>query len=163
MTPKATRPHMPGYGIRESRKGLLPWKWAAERLTKGRNYWISTTRPDGRPHTMPVWGVWVANAFYFSTSRTSRKGRNLAANPQCVICSDRGHDAVVLEGSAEEVTDTRLFKKVDKVYFAKYKWHLDREQGPLFVVRPAAAFGFIESNDFTATATRWKFEGDHTS
>ena len=54
--PKASRPHMPGYGILDanSGKGLLPWSWATERLAKARNYWVATTRPDGNPHAMPV-------------------------------------------------------------------------------------------------------------
>ncbi len=80
--PQAGRPQMPGYGIADanSGSGLLPWNWAVERLQKARNYWISTTRPDGRPHAMPVWGVWYDNQFYFSTGRESRKARNLAVN-----------------------------------------------------------------------------------
>jgi hypothetical protein len=56
--PKASRPYMPGYGILDAKSGsgLLPWSVAVERLTEARNYWIATTRPDGRPHAMPVWG-----------------------------------------------------------------------------------------------------------
>ena len=80
-TPKPSRPQMPGYGLPEHSKGLLPWKWAEQRLAKSHNYWISTVRPDGRPHTMVVWGLWLANVFYFSTGRDSRKTHNLKANP----------------------------------------------------------------------------------
>ncbi len=34
--PRASRPYMPGYGILDaaSGKGLLPWSWASERLTR---------------------------------------------------------------------------------------------------------------------------------
>jgi len=53
------RPHIPGYGIPTHTEGLLPWSFALERLEKARNYWVATTRPDGRPHTVPVWGVLV--------------------------------------------------------------------------------------------------------
>src|SRR6185436_4379740 len=86
-TPKASRPQMPGYGIENAKsgKGLLKWKWAADRLTKARNYLFTTVRHDGRPHVMPIWGVWLENAFYFSTGRTSVKARNLAKNPNCVL------------------------------------------------------------------------------
>jgi hypothetical protein len=57
--PKASRPHMPGYGIvpADSGDGLLEWAWAVERLNRSRNYWIATARPDGRPHVAPVWGT----------------------------------------------------------------------------------------------------------
>ncbi|MGH9864330.1 MAG: hypothetical protein ACRD4H_02825, partial [Candidatus Acidiferrales bacterium] len=55
--PRATRPNMPGYGISSTKKGMLPWKWAADRLRKSRQYWIVTVRPDRRPHVMPIWGL----------------------------------------------------------------------------------------------------------
>src|SRR5213078_895996 len=73
--PRASRPHMHGYGIldADSGKGLLPWTWATERLAKARNYWVSTSRPDGNPHLMPVWGIWLDDAFCFSTGTKSRK------------------------------------------------------------------------------------------
>ncbi|MEI6136703.1 MAG: pyridoxamine 5'-phosphate oxidase family protein [Chloroflexota bacterium] len=32
---------------------------ALARLRTAMNYWIATTRPDGRPHAAPVWGVWL--------------------------------------------------------------------------------------------------------
>ena len=54
---------------------------------------------------MPVWGVWLDDTFYFSTGRKSRKGRNLAANAACTITNDDAEDAVIVEGSAEEVKD----------------------------------------------------------
>src|ERR1700720_4522180 len=92
--PKASRPHMPGYGILDADKGkgLLPWTWAVERLSKARNYWVATTRPDGNPHAMPVWGVWIDDAFHFSTGTQSRKARNLVHNPNCVVGCELGPD-----------------------------------------------------------------------
>ncbi len=76
-----TRPDMPGYGIHLGGEGMLPWSHVSERMSAARNYWIGTTRPDGRPHATPVWGVWVDETFYFGTGERSRKGRNLAADP----------------------------------------------------------------------------------
>jgi len=157
--PKASRPHMPGYGIVAANKGrgLLPWSWAAERLSKAHNYWIATTRPDGRPHAMAVWGVWFDGAFYFSTGRKSRKARNLAKNPRCVVCTERAEEPVILEGVAKEVTDPSLMKRVGAPYKAKYKWELDPSLGPIFAVRPQVAFGLTEG-DLPGTATRWVFD-----
>src|SRR5262249_30402659 len=103
--PKASRPHMPGYGIMDADKGsgLRTWKWATERLEKAKTYWISSTRSDGRPHVMPVWGVWLDAAFCFSTGKDSRKARNLAINPNCVTSCEVGDVAIILEGVAELV------------------------------------------------------------
>src|SRR3989440_12668763 len=97
-TPKATRPHMPGYGLPRSKKGILPWKWAEDRLKKSREYWIATTRPDRRPHVMVIWALWFDGALYFSTGSTSVKARNLAKNPYCTMCSDKAAEAVIVEG-----------------------------------------------------------------
>ena len=80
--PAAGRPVMPReYRIRKGSKDLLAWSHVEERMSKAHNYWVSTTRPDGRPHVMPVWGVWIERRFYFGTDRRSRKGRNLARQP----------------------------------------------------------------------------------
>src|SRR5205807_1130728 len=100
--PRASRPHMPGYRLRgpDEGTGLLPWAWAEERLAASRNYWVVTTWPDGRPHTMPVWGIWDAGAVWFCTGGRSRKARNLAADPRCVVATEDALNPVVVEGSA---------------------------------------------------------------
>ena len=79
MTPIASRPYMPGYGVEppDGGMGLLPWSWAEERLIASHEYWLATVRPDGRPHLMPVWGVWSDGSLWFSSSEGSRKARNL--------------------------------------------------------------------------------------
>lgn len=160
-SPKASRPHKPGYGISdaESGTGLLPWKWAEERLKKSHNYWISTTRPDGRPHVMLVWGLWLNDLFYFSTGRTSRKGRNLEKNPNCVVCTEVAEEAVIVEGAVEEVADSDVIGKFVEDYDRKYHWKVDPKMGPIFTVRPRVAFGFWEA-DFPGSATRWNFEAE---
>jgi nitroimidazol reductase NimA-like FMN-containing flavoprotein (pyridoxamine 5'-phosphate oxidase superfamily) len=157
VTPKAGRPHMPGYGVPRSRKGLLSWTWAERRLTGSHNYWLVTVRPNGRPHAMPVWGVWLDGAFHFSSGRRSRKTRNLARNPRCVVCTDRAHEAVIVEGAARKVKNETQLARVARPYHAKYKpWTLDRELGPVYQVRPRVVFGMHEKR-FVSAATRWRF------
>jgi hypothetical protein len=162
--PKATRPRMPGYGLPKSNKGLLPWKWAADRLTKSRQYWIVTVRPEGRPHVMLVWGLWLNEAFYFSTGSQSRKARNLDANPECVICSQESEEAVIVEGRAERLRDVPAIRDFLARYERKYKFDLSgmakdmiELKEPVFVVHPRVAFGLWEKK-FATSATRWKFE-----
>ena len=96
---------MPGYGMPTGAKGLLPWKWAEERLRSSHNYYVMTVRPDATPHAMPVWGIWVDDRFYFSTGAKSRKARNLTANASCVICTENAAEAVVVEGTALAMDD----------------------------------------------------------
>jgi uncharacterized pyridoxamine 5'-phosphate oxidase family protein len=162
--PKATRPYIPGYGLPKSAKGLLPWKWAEERLKNSRQYWIATTRPDGRPHVMVIWGLWMDGLLYFSTGAESRKARNLAKNPQCTICTDRADEAVILEGTVETERQAERIRDFVALYEKKYKWKLG-EMGenlttlkdPLFYLRPKVAFGLWEKK-FDSSATKWIFE-----
>ena len=161
--PRASRPDIPGYGIKDanSGKGLLPWSWATERLASAHTYFIATTRPDGRPHVMPVWGIWLEGAFYFSSGRTSRKAQNLSANPRCVVSTEHNGESVILEGIAEETHDKTVRQRCDKTYSEKYHWDMEANDEPFFVVRPCVAFGFIENDGlFTSTATRWIFDRD---
>src|SRR5438132_12653920 len=129
-TPKASRPHMPGYGLPKGTKGLLSGQGAERLLTRSHNYWLITVRPDARPHAMIVWGVWTDGRFLFSTGRQSRKARNLSANPSCVVATDRAADAVIVEGAASEVTDAAVIERAADPYHRKYKpWKLDPEMG----------------------------------
>ena len=153
---------MPGYGILDANdgEGLLPWEWALERLSVSHNYLVATTRPDGRPHVMPVWGLWLDGAFYFSTGRQSRKARNLGANPYCVVSTERADEAVIVEGVAQEITDRAQLRPFYEAYKPKYDWDLE-EMGfadePVYIVRPRVVFA-IRERDFTSSATRWVFD-----
>ena len=145
---------MPGYGLPRGTKGLLPWRWAETRLTRSHNYWLMTVKPDATPHAMLVWGIWADRRFYFSTGRESRKARNLAANPACTIGTERADEAVIVEGTATEVRDTKRIEKLGAVYYRKYRpWKLDPSMGPVFEVVPRVIFGLREKT-FKA-ATRW--------
>jgi uncharacterized pyridoxamine 5'-phosphate oxidase family protein len=154
--PAAGRPNLPNYGISENRKDLLPWKWAEERLKNTSNYFLSTVRPDGRPHVMPIWGIWLGMAFYFSTAKTSIKARNLAANPNCVLCPGDADEAVILEGIAKEINDKKTLSKFAKLYYEKYKWDLSEMTQPVYILKPKVVFGHIEKT-YAQTATRWQF------
>lgn len=148
---------MPGYGVPRDLKGTLPWKWAERRLEKAHTYWLSTTRPGGRPHTMPVWCVWLEARVFFSTGRKSRKARNLARNPRCVVSTVVGRGAVVVEGVARRMGDTPLTRRVVELYNRKYNSPIPPGE-PIYAVEPQVAFGFTETDDFLRTATRWKFD-----
>ena len=156
--PKADRPFAPGYGIvgPEDGKGLLPWTWVAKQMGLCRTFWVATVHASqARPHVMPVWGVWLDDAFFFSTGRKSRKGQNLAANPACTVTNDDGEEAVIVEGSAEELKDAGALERVAAAYTKKYKMDPRSMDEPIFVVRPKTVFGLIEKS-FPKSATRWK-------
>jgi hypothetical protein len=147
---------MPGYGLPKGSRGLLTWDWAERRLRKSHNYWISTARPDGTPHTMIVWGLWFDRQFYFSTGAKSRKARNLAVTPRCVVCTEQANAAVIVEGSACRTREPSLLKRFAALYQKKYGWDMSDSAEPVYAVSPRVAFGLYERK-FTGSATRWKF------
>jgi PPOX class probable F420-dependent enzyme len=158
--PVASRPRFPsGYGIRTDDEGLLPWNEAEVKLERARNYWIGTTRPDGSPHAMPVWGLWLDGSLFFSSGSTSRKTRNLAVDPRVVVHLESGDDVVVFEGVAQRVTDERELRRVGELYSAKYDYPFDPTgpgDYPVFRVRPQRAYAWLE-RDYPGTATRYSF------
>ncbi len=132
---------------------MLDWGWAVEKLADSRNYWISTTREDGLPHAMPVWGVVVDGELWFGTSPASVKGRNLERSGRLVAHTESGDEAVILEGTV----DTRAVTgQVRDDYEAKYDWRPDSEQ--MYVVRPRRAFAWREA-DYPKSATRFDWPG----
>lgn len=154
--PRADRPHMPGYGISAASEGVLDWEWAEERIRESHNYWLATTRPDGRPHVFPIWGIWRGGAFYFSAGKKSRKAANLRDNPHCVICNERADEAVIVEGVVAELDEGEERREAIAAYDAKYAWDLGALGEPIYAVRPVKVFGMPES-DFLSGATRWSF------
>jgi general stress protein 26 len=153
-------PHVPAMYALKPREQYLPFSHAEDRLTKSRNYWICTSRPDGRPHSIPVWGFWIDGALYFGTAHSSRKARNLAQNAAVSIHLESGDDVVILEGTAAEVdlTDKATCKKVDAASRVKYRMPLmTTPEVVLYSVRPRVVLAWTEK-DFPNNATRWQFE-----
>ena len=155
--PKRSRPYMPGYGLLDAAQS-----WAVERLERSHDYWVATIRPDGRPHVMPVWGIWLEDAVWFSSSRGSRKARNLDANPNCTITTDNAYEPVIVEGAGVGFTDlstiTRFVAAINQKYTTDYSVDFfDPDRNACFQVRPTWAFGLTES-DFTGSPTRWIFQ-----
>ena len=158
--PAADRPEFPAtYGVdRTAVSGILSWDTVREQLTTARNYWLATTRPDGRPHVTPVWGLWLDDAFVFSTDPASVKGKNMAAQPAVAVHLESGDNVVILEGSAETLKDLSVLEQFAAAYKVKYDIDVDITNADygVYAVRPATAQAWLES-DFPASATRWKF------
>jgi nitroimidazol reductase NimA-like FMN-containing flavoprotein (pyridoxamine 5'-phosphate oxidase superfamily) len=154
---------MPGYGVPSGPQGMLNWRWAELRLKNSHNYFLATVRPDGRPHLMPIWGVWVDNALLFSTGRRSRKAKNLSEHPRCIVATDHASQVVIVEGLARETPDVALRRRMIQLTEKKYKFDLSSYKKdilnlkePIYVVRPITVFG-LDEKKFPRAATRWMF------
>ncbi len=154
---------MPGYGIvgPDAGGGLLPWSWAETQLDRSRTFWLATRWPDGRPHVMPVWAMWHAGRLLFSSSRQSRKARNLRHDPRCVLTSEDPRNALVVEGVAELITqreELEAFLTAENTkYGTSYGFDMvDPAANCCFRMKPSWAFGVCADN-FTGSPTRWTF------
>jgi PPOX class probable F420-dependent enzyme len=159
---------MPGYGVPDGPEGMLSWSFAEERLEGSHDYWLATTRPDGRAHVMPVWGAWFGDCLWVSTDQRSRKGRNLRADPRCTVTTDNALEPVVVEGVAHMVTDRGEVTAFADVLSRKYarEWAADVYTvdffdgtlggGATYRVVPTTVFA-LDADRFTTSPTRWAF------
>ena len=100
--------------------GFISWNKVDLPLKAMRSIWISTTRPDGRPHAVPVWFIWNGTSIYFITRRDMQKAKNLANQPWIVVHAGDGDDVIILEGPVEIVTNQEELDRVDANYRDKY-------------------------------------------
>ncbi|MEV5841605.1 pyridoxamine 5'-phosphate oxidase family protein [Streptomyces sp. NPDC051985] len=145
------------------------WSAAEEVLTESELFWISTVRPDGRPHVTPLLAVWHDGALHFATGPGERKARNLAGNPHVVLTtgtnsSTEGYD-VTVEGEAVRVADDGRLRELAAAWEAKYGpfWHYDVADGYfhhgsgralVFAVAPRRVLGFGKGEPFSQT--KWE-------
>ncbi|HUS16466.1 MAG TPA: pyridoxamine 5'-phosphate oxidase family protein [Chloroflexia bacterium] len=100
----------------------IRWTDVEAQLQLAVNYWLNSTRPDGRPHTVPIWGVWLDGAFYFYTEPQTQKVRNLTAQPEVVVHLESAVDVMILEGAVTVVAPASdTWRAVAQAFFDKYK------------------------------------------
>ena len=91
---------------------VLPWELTRAVLADTRLYWLATVHPTDRPHVRPVLAVWVNGALYSTSTKASRKGRNLVADPRCTVTARTDNMDVVLEGNATQVTSEAALQRI---------------------------------------------------
>lgn len=154
------------------------WNEVERQLDDAEIFWVTTVRPDGRPHTTPLIAAWLDGAMHFGTGRGERKELNLRTNDHCVLTTgcNAFHEGldVVVEGDAERVRDRTTLHRVAERFGEKYDWHfevagdgLHEVIGPeptaeasttptlVFRVQPVKIFAYGRGEAFSAT--RWRF------
>jgi Pyridoxamine 5'-phosphate oxidase len=84
-------------------KTLLTWAAVRKELEQAQQYWVATTRPDGRPHVVPRDGVWLDESWYYGGSPETVHNRNLENNSEAVMHIGDGLTAIIVEGGAKHV------------------------------------------------------------
>ena len=151
-----------------------PWARARGVLEKAGVFWLSTVRPDGRPHVTPLVAVWVDGSLYFCTGPDEVKAKNLARNARCILTTGcnafrKGLD-VVVEGEVGVVTDEPLLRRLVATWKRKYDdfWHFEVRDGAfhheagkalVFEVAPNKAFAYSRGRKYSATRYRFQANG----
>jgi general stress protein 26 len=155
-----------------SSEGATATSWAEGRagLEKAQVYWLSTVRPDGRPHVTPLVAVWLNGALYFTTGLTEQKVHNLGQNSHCVMttgCNTFSEALdLVVEGEAVPVRDKATLQPVAAKFAAKYEspfrftvgdaaLYSEGREVLTYRVTPTKAFAYGRGERFSAT--RWRF------
>jgi PPOX class probable F420-dependent enzyme len=101
----------------------------SERLRDDLIVWLTTVRPDGRPHMAAVWFLWEGDTIVIF-SQPNQKIRNLRANPSVALALDdtkTGGDAITIEGQAELLPAGAVTPELPD-YAAKYAAQLAEMQ-----------------------------------
>ena len=117
------------------------WSDVDRRLTEAQLYWMVTVRRDGRPHAVPLCGVWRDGTFYFCTGEDEQKARNLEHDPHLVVTAGplgadgwtHGKD-IAVEGVAQRVEDVALLEELAAAWAEKYDddWQWEVRDGRFF-------------------------------
>lgn len=158
---RRVRPNMPRYGVLpDQTDAMLTWDWVDTQMRQARNFWLSTTCPDGKPHAVPVWGVWVESSFFFSTDPLSVKARNIRRDIRVVLHLESGDETLIFEGRLKTSYETdTLQATINRAYFDKYG--LDPEADSVDALQyrllPQKVMAWLET-DYPSTATCWLFD-----
>ncbi|MEX2546648.1 MAG: pyridoxamine 5'-phosphate oxidase family protein [Chloroflexota bacterium] len=160
------------------------WEMARERLANPENprtSWLATSRPDGRPHLMPVNTFWIDGALHIVAGEGTRKARDLGGDGRCVVgisSTTLPSIDLVVEGRADRLTEEDAVRHVADVLSAG-GWPLetkgDKVYGPnaptagpppyaIFRIIPSRVFGLpgmfgmeqFDQEDLPKP-TRWDF------
>ncbi len=110
---------------------------AVQRLQTEPNIWLTSVRPDGRPHLVPVWFAWLGGKLYICTDPRSVKARNIGANPHVALSLENGSHAVICEGTAAALVPPWP-PEVAAAFKEKYDWDIttDEQYAELLEVIP---------------------------
>ncbi|MDT0395676.1 MULTISPECIES: pyridoxamine 5'-phosphate oxidase family protein [Streptomyces] len=149
-----------------------PWAAALAVLRRAEVFWLSTVRPDGRPHVTPLLAAWSLDGLCFTTGGHERKAHNLDRNPHCALTTGTntltGLD-VVIEGSASVVEDGSERERAVTDFERKYGPHLTSPEGTwhrlgesvitgdvrLYRVAPTVGFAFGKLPTSSQTRYTW--------
>ncbi|MGZ4687607.1 pyridoxamine 5'-phosphate oxidase family protein [Oryzihumus sp.] len=106
---------------------------------------LTTLRPDGSPHVVPVGFTWdpAAGVARIITSGTSRKARN-AASGRAVLCQVDGWRWLSLEGPVRVLTDAASVRDAEGRYAVRYREPRENPRRVVLEVTVDRVLGLVE-------------------
>ncbi|MGB9754275.1 pyridoxamine 5'-phosphate oxidase family protein [Roseiflexus castenholzii] len=145
-----------GYNIPETKETLLSWDFVSEHMSQSRHYWICTIFPDGRPHVVPVWGIWFEHRLFFEGSMQTAWDKNISHNPHIAVHTPDAEKVVIIEGTAHIIQDDEIdhetWNILDRTFQQKYQ--IDKGS-PYISVHPKRVLAW--DGEGLTTMTRWLF------
>ena len=136
----------------------LDWASVSDRLGQAERYWLATTRADGRPHVVPVDGLWVDDTWYFGGAPETVHQRSIKENPNVVMHLEDSMQAVIVEGAVEWLKpsddDAKRLADANK---AKYGYPTSPSQysSGTWALKPKIVLAW---NSFPTDCTRFRFD-----
>lgn len=109
-------------------------KKANPRMEAERNIWMATVRPDGRPHLVPIWFVWLDNLIWICTPNDSVKTKNLRANSNMSASLEDGNSTVIFEGTSTILTVDDTPQPVLDAFISKYEWDISTDDEAEYIL-----------------------------
>ena len=159
---KITRPKFPK-GYVDKPVSFVDWDWVAAQLEESKNYWLCSVYPNGNPHVVPRWGVFLDGKVYYDGSPETRHALNIKGNPEVSLHLESGTQPVILYGTSGPAgkPSPELAKRLSAAYKKKYKelgyapepdsW----DGGGLFVFTPREGMAWT---NFLKDPTKFIFE-----
>ncbi len=112
-----------------------------QRLETAATIWLATVRPNGSPHLVPIWFVWLDQKAFICTGRNSVKARNIAANPHVAFSLEDGSNPLVIQGQAKFLDI--IPPTVAEAFQKKYDWTIigNETYNALIEITPTRVIG----------------------
>lgn len=109
----------PAYGIKPGE--VLSWEEVRTRLEEAPTYWLVTVRRDGRPHAVPLDGIWLDDVWWYGGAPETVHMRTVAFNPHAVMHLPDPRTVAIVEGVVRRIaTSAELAERLAEASDRKY-------------------------------------------
>ena len=161
VLPRAELLKLPsGYGRSRNK---LAWSEVRQQLEDAMQYWLATARSDGRPHVVPLDGLWVDDVWYYGGGDDALHRRIVRQNARAVMHLPDPMRAVIVEGEVQHTTASpelaQRLAETSNVKYAAYGHHNDASAyAEVLALQPRRVIAWTS---FPRDATRFLFAPDN--